>query len=121
MNTATVLILIVLVIQVYKLARPMLKGTETGSKIVNTVDTAWAFVYDFSPAIYTIVEALEKKGVIKKEAKASEFLKLLQEEAKKQGVTLAPANEAAAVLQAKTMAAQDHIAPVPFVQAPPVQ
>lgn len=107
-SATNVMVVVILLIQLYKLLRPALLKTETGAQIVGTVDAAYGFVYEFAPAIYRIVEVGQKKGLFGKDRKPKEFLDLLRDEAKKQGVTLEPAHEATAKLIAADMAAAEH-------------
>jgi hypothetical protein len=98
----------ILLIQIYKIARPILPKLGVSEGFLNTMDKAMGFVYDVVPGIYRVVEAMASKGKIKPEAKWVEFLKLLDEQARQEGVTLSSAERARAELLVKDLAAQDH-------------
>lgn len=98
----------ILLIQVYKIARPILPRLGISESALNTADKALGFVYDVVPGIYRAVEALTKKGKIKPEAKWVEFLKLLNEQAVREGVELTNQAQARAELIVKDLAARDH-------------
>jgi len=117
LTPANVMLVAVLLIQVYKLARPFMAKTEKGAAIVSTIDRGWGFVADKAPAIFTIVEALAEKNVIKKTDKAGQFLLELRNEAMKHKIDLTPEHEAEAQFIAKTLAAQDHQPALPAGQA----
>lgn len=77
------LLVILTIIQLYKLLRPSLpKG------ITDSVDKASSFLEWSIPALYNVVEALEKSGTIDKTSKFSVFFDKLMEEAKKQNIVL---------------------------------
>jgi hypothetical protein len=98
----------ILLIQVYKIARPILPKLGISENTLNAADKALGFVYDVVPGIYRAVEALTKKGRIKPEAKWVEFLKLLNEQAVQEGVELTNQARARAELIVKDLAARDH-------------
>lgn len=98
----------ILLIQVYKIARPILPKLGISETTLNNADKALGFVYDVVPGIYRAVEALAKKGKIKPEAKWVEFLKLLNEQAVREGVELGNQAQARAELIVKDLAARDH-------------
>jgi len=108
LTPANVMLVVVLFIQIYKLARPMLMKTESGKDVVDTVDRAWKFVYDKAGPIYLIVEAMAMKGLIDKTDKSARFLGELREEAWKHRIRLSPEQESEAMFIARTNAAADH-------------
>ena len=111
-----VIMLVILALQAYKLFRPFLLRVEWGRRLVGFFDRGWDFVSTFGPLVYDIIEAAQKKGILKK-PKPIEFIERLREEAQKQNVTLTLEQEAAAQLLASGMAAQDHL-PIPSVRPP---
>lgn len=107
-NLGFLFIAVILLIQLYKVARPILPKLGVSEGFLSTMDKAMGFVYDVVPGIYRVVEALASKGKIKPEAKWVEFLKLLDEQARQEGVTLSSAERARAELLVKDLAARDH-------------
>jgi hypothetical protein len=103
-------VLIILFIQVFKLARPFLAKTEWGRKLITAYDAGAAFVSETAPIGYRVIEVASKKGLLEKDVtKSAAFLQWLREEAKKQGIALTPEQEAKAALIAADQATDDHL------------
>jgi len=92
----------ILLIQVWKLARPYLPGgvVSTGDKVESFF--SWAI-----PALYQNVQGLEKVGVITKSSKLGAFLDQLFLEAQKHNVKLSVEDVAKAKAIVGTIAAGD--------------
>lgn len=109
-----IVLYILLFIQVLKLLRPLLEKFEWGKRLFGAFDKGADFIREFSPLIYDIIEAAQKKGLLK-ESKSTAFLKLLQAEAQKQGIILTAEQEAKAQLIAAGKAAFDHLPQGSFI------
>lgn len=108
-NLSFFCIAVILLIQLYKIARPILPKLGISESVLGVADKGLAFVYDVVPGLYRVVEALVTKGKIKPESKWVEFLKLLDEQARQEGVVLSSAERARAELLVKDLAARDHL------------
>ena len=100
---------IILAIQIYKLAKPVFADKPFAKAAIDRIDSGLGFIYAVVPGIYRIVEDMAEKGNIDKKSKWVNFLRLLGEQAEKEGVELGCREKERARLIVDTLAAEGHI------------
>lgn len=99
----------ILIVQIYKLIRPVFSEKDSAKGIINGIDKGLGFVYSVVPSLYTIIEDMTQKGQINKNSKWINFLKLLSDQAEKEGVELSDRDRERARLIVDSLAAENHI------------
>lgn len=99
----------ILIVQIYKLIKPLFADKDSAKNVIDGIDKGLGFIYSVVPGLYTIVEDMANKGQINKNNKWMNFLKLLSEQADKEGVELSSRDRERARLIVDSLAAEDHI------------